>query len=131
MKKARNILLTMYIINFCILLTVFIRVVIDKEYTAEFLIGAYSWIISFIEIIIIIANLKKINKKNVLITMTIIFIAQTTIIFCLPAYSAFVKHKEGNYGMYHGVSRPYDMYPDVWRPDINAYGTYIPFLYGK
>ena len=89
MKKSRNILLGIYIINFLILIIVFIKNCINEEFDAKIYTGIYFWIINLIEIIIFIANLKKINKKTILIAITFLFCMQTSIIFFVPAYSQY------------------------------------------
>lgn len=88
-KKTRNILLGIYIINFLILLIIYIKNIMDKELGVENYIAVYFWIINLIEIIIFVANLKEINKKSSLIAITVVFLIQTIILFCLPAYSQY------------------------------------------
>ncbi len=98
-KKTRSILLGIYIINFLILLIIYIKNIMAKELGVENYIAVYFWIINLIEIIIFVANLKKINKKSSLIAITVVFLIQTIILFCLPAYSQyktrFTKDKDG------------------------------------
>lgn len=99
MKRTRNILLGMYIINFLILLIVFITNCLEKEINPKIYFGVYFWIINLIEIIFFIANLKKINKKNNIIVIALIFFIQTAILFFVPAYSQheskFTRDKDG------------------------------------
>ena len=99
MKKARIILLGMYIINFLIFLSIYIKNIMNKELGVENYIAVYFWIINLIEIIVFIANLKKINKKSSLIAIVVVFCIQTIVLFGLPAYSnhksRFIKDKEG------------------------------------
>ena len=85
-KKTRSILLGIYIINFLILLIIYIKNIMAKELGVENYITVYFWIINLIEIIIFVANLKKINKKSSLIAITVVFLIQTiifTIVFLL------------------------------------------------
>ena len=99
MKKSRHILLGVYIINFLILLTIFIKNGIDKKFNTKIYLGVYFWIINLIEIVIFSANLKKINKKIILIAITVLFCIQTVILFFVPAYSqyepSFTRDKDG------------------------------------
>lgn len=120
-KKTRNILLGIYIINFFILLIIYIKNIVDKELGVENYIAVYFWIINLIEIIIFVANLKKINKKGSLIAIGVVFCIQTVALFCLPAYSQykprFTKDKDG-----------FPMTIEAVMPkEYNAYGINIKY----
>lgn len=120
MKKSRNVVLAMYIVNFCILVAVLIKVMIDREPSTEYLIGAYFGIINFIEIIIIIANLKKIKKKKIIIVLGIILLVQIAVTFITPAYRKYY------YVMGRGQSgKNLIPVPAVLPSIINAYGISI------
>ena len=118
-KNIRNILLGIYILNFFILLIIYINNIMDKELGVKNYFAVYFWIMNFVEIIIFIANLKRINKKNILIKIAVIFCIQTAIIFFIPAYSQheprFTKDKDG-FPM--NISTVMPRY-------FNAYGIYI------
>ena len=99
MKKCKSILLGIYVINFLILLIIFIMNCLEKEVEPKVYLGVYFWIINLIEIIVFLANFKKINKKNNLIIIALIFFIQTSILFFIPAYSQhdpkIIKDKDG------------------------------------
>lgn len=119
MKKSRNILLGMYVINFLILLIIFIMNCFEKEIEPKIYFGVYFWIINLIEIIVFVANLKKINKKNNIIVIALIFFIQVSILFFIPAYSQFeyklMTDKDG-------IMIPT---PAVMPNYYNAYGMHI------
>lgn len=96
MKKSRNILLGMYIINFIILLIVFIINKNEKEIDTKIYLGVYFWVINLIEIIILLIKFKKINKRSILITIAIIFGIQVVALFFIPSYSQFEPKRERN-----------------------------------
>lgn len=118
-KKFNKIVLALYIINFCILLVVFIKIIVDKEPSTEYLFGSYFWEINLIEIILIIANLNKINKRKLFIAMLIVFIIQMVVIFYVPAYCKY------DYKLETDKNGLMITNPAVMPSKINAYGLSI------
>ena len=118
-KKSRNILLGMYIINFIILLIVFITNCLEKEINPKVYLGVYFWIINLIEIIVFLSNFKKINKKNNLIIIALIFFIQKSILFFIPAYS---QHDPNITRDKNGIIMPA---ATVMPSYYNAYGIHI------
>ena len=119
MKKSRKILLGVYIINFLVLLIVFVMNSFEKETNPKTYFGVYFWIINLIEIIVFIANFKKINKKNNIIVIALIFCIQMAILFFVPAYSQhetrLTKDKDGT------IMPTATVMPSYY----NAYGIHI------
>lgn len=118
-KKTRNLLLGMYIINFIILLSIFIINCFEKEIDPKIYLGVYFWIINLIEIMIFLVNFKKINKKNSIIVMVLIFCVQIVVLFFIPAYS---QHETKITRDKNGIIMPA---ATVMPRYYNAYGIHI------
>lgn len=86
-KIVQYIIFILYLINFLISTTIFIKFAFDKFIVTNYLIVICFLVLNFIEVIYLLFNLNKKMSKRWSIVLISIFIIQTIVMFIIPIYN--------------------------------------------